>query len=88
MIAIFAENVCNLIIVEAVLMETKPKTTTKSKLIGTLLTLIGVAGLIYAAMCQFVDGMDKSAAAGILLLALVITFIGIGQLYKKHPDDY
>lgn len=60
----------------------------KSKLIGTILTLVGVAGLVYAAMCQFGEGMNRNAAAGILLFSIVITFIGIGQLYKKHPDDY
>ncbi|GAA4101855.1 hypothetical protein [Mucilaginibacter panaciglaebae] len=69
-------------------MGTKSKANTKSQLIGTILTLIGVAGLIYAAMCQFTDGMNKKAAAGILLFSLAITFIGIGQLYKKHPDEY
>ncbi|WP_214073281.1 hypothetical protein [Mucilaginibacter sp. dw_454] len=69
-------------------MESKSRTSAKSKLIGTILTLIGVAGLVYAGMCQFIDGMDKKAAAGILLLSIVLTFIGIGQLYKKHPDDY
>jgi len=69
-------------------MGTKSKANTKSKLTGTILTLIGVAGLIYAAMCQFVNGMNKNAAAGILLFSLLITFIGISQLYKKHPDEY
>jgi len=69
-------------------MGTKSKVNTKSKLVGAILTLIGVAGLIYAAMCQFVDGMNKNAAAGILLFSLVITFIGISQLYKKQPDEY
>lgn len=66
----------------------KSKTNTKAKVIGTILTLLGVAGVIYAAMCQFMDGMDRRAAAGILLFSIVITFIGIGQLYKKHPDHY
>lgn len=64
------------------------KTNTKSKLIGIILTLAGVAGLIYAALCQFAEGMNKNAAAGILLFSIVVTFIGISQLYKKHPDDY
>lgn len=69
-------------------MENKAKDATKRKIIGTLLTIVGSAGLIYAGVSQFAAGMDKNAAAGILLFSIVIVFIGIGQLYKKHPDDY
>jgi uncharacterized membrane protein len=64
------------------------KTGMKSKITGIILTLIGIAGLIYAAISQFTDGMAKQPVAGILLVSIVIMFIGIGQLYKKHPDDY
>ncbi len=69
-------------------MDTNYKTEMKSKILGVVLTLIGVAGLIYAAICQFKDGMDKRAAAGILLFSVIIVFIGVSQLHKKHPDHY
>ncbi|MFD2872426.1 hypothetical protein ACFS5N_08110 [Mucilaginibacter ximonensis] len=67
---------------------TQTKTNNKSKLVGIILTLLGVAGIIYAALCQFGEGMNRNAAAGVLLSSIVITFVGVGQLYKKHPDDY
>jgi uncharacterized membrane protein len=60
----------------------------KSKITGIILTLAGVAGLIYAAISQFTNGMDKQPLAGILLMSLIIVFIGISQLYKKQPDEY
>jgi multisubunit Na+/H+ antiporter MnhG subunit len=69
-------------------MENKAKDATKRKIIGTILTIIGSVGLIYAGLSQFADGMNKNAAAGVLLFSLIVVFIGVGQLYKKHPDDY
>ncbi|MBC7400067.1 MAG: hypothetical protein H7289_08990 [Mucilaginibacter sp.] len=60
----------------------------KNKVIGIILTLIGATGLIYAGISQFTNGMDKQPAAGILIVSIIIVFIGIGQLYKKHPDEY
>lgn len=69
-------------------MNTNYKTGLKSKIAGVVLTLIGVAGLIYAAIAQFTDGMDKQSVAGILLFSVIVVFIGVSQLYKKHPDHY
>jgi uncharacterized membrane protein len=60
----------------------------KSKITGIILTLVGVAGLIYAAIAQFTDGMAKQPVAGILLVSIIVVFIGVSQLYKKHPDEY
>jgi hypothetical protein len=60
----------------------------KSKIIGIVFTLAGVAGLIYAAISQFTNGMAKHPVAGILLLSLLIVFIGVSQLYKKQPNEY
>jgi uncharacterized membrane protein len=69
-------------------MDTNFKTGIKSKITGIILTLVGVAGLIYAAISQFTDGMAKQPVAGILLVSMIVVFIGVGQLYKKHPDEY
>jgi hypothetical protein len=69
-------------------METNVRTGMKSKVIGTVLTVLGTTGLVYAAISQFMDGMDKRAAAGILLFSVLIVFIGIAQLYKKQSDQY
>jgi hypothetical protein len=60
----------------------------KTKIIGAIFTILGVMGLIYAAISQFTNGMDKQPVAGILLGSMIILFIGISQLYKKHPDEY
>ncbi|MGF7079251.1 hypothetical protein [Mucilaginibacter sp. UYCu711] len=60
----------------------------KSKIIGVVFTIAGVAGLIYAAVSQFTNGMAKHPVAGIVLVSLLIVFIGISQLYKKQPDEY
>ncbi|MFD2148499.1 hypothetical protein [Mucilaginibacter antarcticus] len=69
-------------------MKQKANSGRRTKIIGTLLTVAGAAGLIYAGISQFADGMDKRAAAGVLLFSLIVVFIGISQLYKKHSDDY
>ena len=69
-------------------MNTNVKTSMKSKVWGTILTIAGSAGLVYAGISQFMDGMDKRAAAGILLFSILIVFIGIAQLYKKQSDQY
>ena len=69
-------------------MDTNYKTGMKSKITGIILTLAGVAGVTYAAVSQFTDGMAKQPVAGILLASMIVLFIGISQLYKKHPDEY
>jgi hypothetical protein len=62
--------------------------TMKSKITGVIFTLAGVAGLVYAAISQFTNGMAKHPVAGILLLSLLIVFIGVSQLYKKQSNEY
>jgi hypothetical protein len=69
-------------------MATNAKSGTKRKIIGTLLTILGTAGIAYAAVSQFAAGMNKNAAAGTLLFSIVIVFIGLAQLYKKDADQY
>jgi hypothetical protein len=69
-------------------MSANAKSPVKRKIIGTILTIIGCAGLVYAGMSQFAEGMDKRAAAGTLLFSLIIVFIGISQLYKKDAEEY
>lgn len=73
---------------EILLMDANVKNGMKQKVTGGVLTAIGLLGLVYAAMCQFAEGGDKRFAAGALLFAIIILFIGISQFYKKDPDQY